>query len=60
MAKRLDIFPADLSVDQIREIAHRATHENAAALAKAHEIIARSREALKRADEILSRASSPR
>ena len=60
MADHLDIFPADLSIDQIRDIARRATNEKVAALAKAYEIIARSREAMKRADEIPSRASPQR
>ena len=55
MAEHLDFFPADLSVDQIRDIAHRAANENMAALARAYEIIAGSREAIKRADEILSK-----
>ena len=57
MAKPVDIFPADLSIDQIRAIAHRAANEKVEALAKAHEIIARSRECIERVDEILSRRS---
>ena len=53
MPKQLDTFPADLSIDQIRDIAHRAAKEQMEALAKAHEIIANSGEAMKRADDIL-------
>jgi hypothetical protein len=56
MAKRLDVFPADLSIHQIRDIAYRAAREKTEALAKAHEIIAKSREAVKRADDLLSKA----
>jgi uncharacterized coiled-coil DUF342 family protein len=50
----LDIFPADLSADQIREIGSRATKETKETHAKADEMITETRELLKRCDEMIT------
>jgi hypothetical protein len=55
MIKPLDVFPADLTADQIRELGRRATKEKKEALAKAIETIADSHEVMNRADDTLAK-----